>query len=180
MLTLILFLSSFLHLLTTTITANNAPPDYYLLNCGTDYNTTSMDGRSWEGNTGFKFAPANTESVFISSKASDQTNSVPEVPYMTALIFQNSTFTYSFPLAPGPKFLRLYFYPATYSALEKSTSFFNVTANDYTLLENFNPFFTVSSLKQDSIIKEFVLQVSDRRSLNLTFSPSPAELICLH
>ncbi|KAM7478399.1 hypothetical protein LguiA_026612 [Lonicera macranthoides] len=174
MLTLIIFLSSFLHLLTTTIAANNAPPDYFLLNCGTDYNTTSMDGRSWEGNTGFKFALANTESVFTSSKASGQTNSIPQVPHMTALIFQNSTFTYSFPLAPGPKFLRLYFYPAaTYSALDKSTSFFNVTANDYTLLKNFNPFFTVSSLKQDSIIKEFVLHVSDRGSLNLTFSPSP-------
>ncbi|KAM7478395.1 hypothetical protein LguiA_026608 [Lonicera macranthoides] len=173
MLTLILFFSSFLHLFTTTITADNGPPDYYLLNCGTDYYTTSLDNRSWEGDSGLKFSLGNTESVVTSSKASGQTNSVPQVPYMTALIFQNSTYTYSFPLSPGPKFLRLYFYPATYSGLEKSTSLFDVTANNYTLLENFNPFFTVSSLKQDSIIKEFVLHISDRQSLNLTFSPSP-------
>ncbi|KAM7520638.1 hypothetical protein LguiB_019600 [Lonicera macranthoides] len=170
MFTFILFLSSFLYL---TTAAAYTPTDYVLLNCGSDTTTSSIDGRSWDGDTRSKFSPPDAESISTSSTASGQTNSITQVPYMTARIIQNSSFTYTFPLSPGPKFIRLYFYPATYNALEKSTSFFTVTANDYTLLQNFSAFLSVTYLKKYSIIKEFLLQVTDHKSLNLTFSPSP-------
>ncbi|KAM7516691.1 hypothetical protein LguiA_006274 [Lonicera macranthoides] len=170
MFTFILFLSSFLYL---TTAAAYTPTDYVLLNCGSDTTTSSIDGRSWDGDTRSKFSPPDAESISTSSTASGQTNSITQVPYMTARIIQNSSFTYTFPLSPGPKFIRLYFYPATYNALEKSTSFFTVTANDYALLQNFSAFLTVTNLKKYSIIKEFLLQVTDHKSLNLTFSPSP-------
>ncbi|PWA56809.1 protein kinase domain-containing protein [Artemisia annua] len=48
--------------------------------------------------------------------------------------------------AEGPKFLRLYFYPATYSGLIPNQSFFSVSSNGYSLLTNFSAFQTASFL----------------------------------
>ncbi|KAM7520642.1 hypothetical protein LguiB_019604 [Lonicera macranthoides] len=138
MFTFILFLSSFLYLKTAAV---YTPTDYVLLNCGSDTTTLSIDTRSWDGDTRSKFSPPDAESNSTSSTASGQTNSITQVPYMTARIIQNCSYTYTFPLSPGPKFIRLYFYPATYNALEKSTPFFTVIANDYTLLQNFNNYY---------------------------------------
>ncbi|KAM7516693.1 hypothetical protein LguiA_006276 [Lonicera macranthoides] len=171
MFTFILFLSSFLYLKTAAV---YTPTYYVLFNCGSDTTTLSIDTRSWDGDTRSKFSPPDAESNSTSSTASGQTNSITQVLYMTARIIQNCSYTYTFPLSLGPKFIRLYFYPATYNALEKSTPFFTVIANDYTLLQNFSAFLTVTYLKKYSmIIKEFLLQVTDHKSLNLTFSPSP-------
>ncbi|KAK8488904.1 hypothetical protein V6N12_033824 [Hibiscus sabdariffa] len=69
--------------------------------------------------------------------------SVTEVPYMTARIFHGE-FTYKFSVTPGPKFLRLYFYPNEYSGLDVTTSFFSVSANNYTLFRLFTVDVTTS------------------------------------
>ncbi|KAL2523006.1 Receptor-like protein kinase FERONIA [Forsythia ovata] len=90
---------------------------------------------------------------------------------MTARIFQ-SQFTYNFPVLAGSKFLRLYFYPAAYSGLNITESFFTVTANEFTLLRNFSAYLTSTS-SEPSFIKEFIINVEDNQSLNITFSPSP-------
>ncbi|XAR51633.1 Non-specific serine/threonine protein kinase, partial [Bertholletia excelsa] len=97
------------------------------------------------------------------------------LPFMTARIFQ-SNFTYIFSVSSGPKFVRLYFYPATYSNFDRSNTFFSVTAGDYTLLRNFSAFLAVSAglpqRRQASLIKEFVVTVREDQQLKITFVPS--------
>ncbi|GKV50166.1 hypothetical protein SLEP1_g56879 [Rubroshorea leprosula] len=78
-----------------------------------------------------------------------------------------------FPVSPGPKFLRLYFYPEEYTNLDMTASFFSVTANSYTLLKNFSAHLTVSAMHAASLIKEFIVTVRDYERLNVTFTPSP-------
>ncbi|GLT43025.1 hypothetical protein SLA2020_170010 [Shorea laevis] len=122
--TLTIFLISLLHVipLATVATAYNAT-DIILLDCGAPANTTStLDGRCWEADTHSKYSSFNDQSSSFPSNASHQDTSVPQVPYLSALIIQ-SNFTYSFPVSPGPKFLRLYFYPDKYSNLDMTASF---------------------------------------------------------
>ncbi|XP_048236262.1 receptor-like protein kinase FERONIA isoform X2 [Ricinus communis] len=89
---------------------------------------------------------------------------------MTARVF-HSNFTYSFPLAAGRKFVRLYFYPASYSGLNASDALFSVTAGSYTILKNFSVAQTTQALNYAYIVKEYSINV-DGGSLNITFSPS--------
>ncbi|XVE78548.1 hypothetical protein DITRI_Ditri13aG0154300 [Diplodiscus trichospermus] len=150
------------------------PIDYILLSCGASSDAISEDGRKWVTDERSKFLTSNPENISFVSTASLQDHSVTQVPYMTARVFHDE-FTYSFPVAPGLKFLRFYFYPVEYSGFEGTTSFFSVTANNYILLKNFNAFLIVSALTppQVSLIKEFMVPVPDKERLNVTFSPSP-------
>ncbi|CAK9180616.1 unnamed protein product [Ilex paraguariensis] len=93
---------------------------------------------------------------------------------MFARIFR-SQFTYTFPVSIGPKFLRLYFFPANYSDLDIANSFFSVTSSGHTLLSNFSAFLTVSAMKPAvaTLRKEFIFNVRDNQRLNITFLPSP-------
>ena len=158
---------------TDAATSPYSPTDYFLLDCGSSGNTTtSCDGRKWGGDSGS--ATSNFSS--FESKADRQGPSVEQVPYMTARIFK-SQFTYSFSVSPGPKFLRLYFYPAVYSGINESDFFFTVTYGVYTLLSNFSASLTVAAMEPqvDSIVKEFIIHVwENQTSLNITFSPSPS------
>ncbi|KAF5961936.1 hypothetical protein HYC85_003145 [Camellia sinensis] len=160
-----LYLYSLLHFLSST--AATTPPytrtDYFLLNCGSSSNATSQDGHSWNGDT--------TSSP---STATQQDSSVTDIPFLTTLIF-TSKFTYTFLVFCGPKFIRLYFYPATYLNVDRSKSYFSVTAANYTLLTNFSAFLTVSALvpQQSRLVKEFILSVRDTQKLDITLNPSP-------
>ncbi|KAG7986448.1 hypothetical protein I3843_03G080300 [Carya illinoinensis] len=167
---------SFLHLIFAHAVAQDSPPpyiapDYILLNCGSSStNSTSPDGRNWEGDSHSKFSPHNTQTTSTASTATEQIPSVAQVPYMTARIFPNN-FTYSFPVSSGLKFVRLYFYPATYGAVDKSKSFFSVTANDFTLLRNFSAYLTMLKLEPPAavVVKEFIIPVLRTQCLNITF-----------
>jgi len=137
---------------------------------------SSPDGRSWDGDPQSKFAASNPPEASSVFEASNQDPSVNQVPYMTARIF-HSKFTYTFPVLPGPKFVRLlYFYPASYSNLDISTSYFSFSANNYRLLNNFSASLTVSAIipPVDYFTKEFIITVRDNQKLELTFIPSPA------
>ncbi|KAF2306625.1 hypothetical protein GH714_019881 [Hevea brasiliensis] len=107
---------------------------------------------------------------FVHIPAATQDPAVPQVPFMTARVF-HSDFTYSFPLAAGRKFVRLYFYPASYNGLNASDSLFAVTAGPYTLLKNFSVAQTTEALNFAFIVKEYSINV-DGGTLNVTFSPS--------
>ncbi|XWS36838.1 hypothetical protein CRYUN_Cryun20dG0120100 [Craigia yunnanensis] len=156
-----------------TNSAPYTPTDYILLNCGASSNTTSDDGRNWVGDADYKYSSSSSKTSSFASIASYKEPSVTEVPYMTARIFHGK-FTYKFPVSSGPKFLRLYFYPNEYPGLDITTSFFSVTANNYTLSDNFSAYLvSVSSPPQAFIIKEFVIAVSKNQMLNVTFTPSP-------
>lgn len=94
---------------------------------------------------------------------------------MTARIFHNQ-FTYSFPVSPGQKFVRLYFYPVSYSdGLDITKSYFSVTANSFTLLSNYSAYLNVFGTSSPLANREFIINVlqTDER-LNITFIPSPS------
>ncbi|KAL6321504.1 hypothetical protein AAG906_019684 [Vitis piasezkii] len=134
----------------------------------------SPDGRTWQGDQGSKFSSiSDVQNSSSSSKAFRPGPSVDQVPYMTARIF-NSSFTYSFPVSAGPKFVRFYFYPTAYSSHNES-EFFSVTSGVYTLLSNFSASLTVAAMGSGgtSLVKEFSINVWDNQILNITFSPSP-------
>ncbi|CAK9138741.1 unnamed protein product [Ilex paraguariensis] len=147
------------------------PTDHILLDCGSASNTTDVSIRNWDGDVRSQFLPSNNENTSSNATSSE---SVIQVPYKTARIF-HSQFTYSFPVSAGPKFIRLYFYPVNYSDLDITNSFFSLTSSDYTLLNNFSAFLTVSAMKPAvaSLIKEFIVNVRDNQILNITFWPSP-------
>ncbi|CAL5367565.1 unnamed protein product [Camellia sinensis] len=174
MLIIALYLYSLLHLLSSTATTTPpyTPTDYFLLNCGSSSNATSQDGRSWDGDATSKFSPSNIGTTSSPFTATEQDSSVPGIPFLTARIF-TSKFTYTFPVSSGPKFIRLYFYPANHSNFDRSKSYFSVTTASNTLLTNFSAFLTVSALQQHTLIKEFIVNVRDTQKLDITFNPSP-------
>ncbi|XP_058075442.1 receptor-like protein kinase FERONIA [Magnolia sinica] len=158
--------------LTSGATSKTSPPDYdppeiILLNCGECSQAKDNDGRSWTGDVGSKFTPSQNTITF---KANSQ-NSVPQVPYMTARIFHNQ-YTYIFPISPGWKFIRLYFYPANYSSFDASNAIFSVSTGHYTLLRNFSSYINAKALNFDYLTREFSVNTVDE-FLNLTFTPSP-------
>ncbi|GKV16933.1 hypothetical protein SLEP1_g27501 [Rubroshorea leprosula] len=177
MLTLTIFFISLLHLVlpTTSTFAYNAT-DIILLDCGSPSNTTSVDCRHWDADNRSIYS-SNDPSSSFSFYTSPQDPSVPTVPYLSALIIK-SKFTYSFNVSPGPKFLRLYFYPEIYdnfdrtASFDMTTSFFSVTANNYTLLKNFSAHMHLMT-NEDFLIEEFIVPVWDNEILNVTFIPSP-------
>ncbi|KAJ0043757.1 hypothetical protein Pint_18978 [Pistacia integerrima] len=169
-------------LLSARATAENSPPyvptDTISLNCGESPNTAhKIDGKNWDGDEHSKFYPSNSGTNSFVSRALYQDQSVPAVPYMTARIIR-SNFSYTLPVSAGPKFLRLYFYPVPYSGLDITTSFFSVSANNYTLLNNFSAYLTVSAMDPPvaAMIKEFVITISEEQILYLNFNPSPSSL----
>lgn len=156
-------------LVRVSFAANYVPTDKILLNCGGQEGATDLDGRKWTSDIGSKFLLSTTKSS--TSSADAQKPSVPQTPYMSARTFQ-SDFTYSFPVASGRKFLRLYFYPATYNNLNATNSLFSVSVGQFTLLHNFSASQTAQALNYDYLLKEFSINVPSE-TLNVTFSPSP-------
>ncbi|KAF2299233.1 hypothetical protein GH714_031066 [Hevea brasiliensis] len=191
MIGLLLRLLPFLDFIFVSTAAQNRPPytptELILVNCGASSDDASQDGRHWNGDAQSKFCPFNSQTS-PPSEASQQGHSVDRVPYMTARIIY-SKLTCTFPVLPGPKFVRLYFYPDTYSGLSTSASFFTVTANNYTLLSNFSAYLAVSAKIQPvpCVFKEFIVTVWDNQELQLTFTPSPSsfafinglEIVCI-
>ncbi|CAH8315631.1 unnamed protein product [Eruca vesicaria subsp. sativa] len=141
--------------------------DKIFLNCGGSSDQTDTDNRTWIPDVKSKFLSSSGDSK--TSPAATQDPSVPEVPYMTARIFR-SPFTYSFSVAAGRKFVRLYFHPNSYDGLNATNSLFTVTSGPYTLLKNFSAAQTAQALTYSSIVKEFVVNV-EAGTLNMTFTP---------
>ncbi|KAK1272295.1 Receptor-like protein kinase FERONIA [Acorus gramineus] len=157
----------------STATTAYVPAEMIFLNCGAPKgNQSSQDGLSWEGDIGSSYALGIQKTV--SATPSDQAPGVPMVPYMTARIFQ-TPYTYSFPVTPGRKFVRLHFYPSNFTDPKFVTpdSFFSVSVGPYTLLNNFSALLTAQAMSYNYIIKEFSVNISSS-TLNLTFTPSPA------
>ncbi|KAI4998882.1 hypothetical protein ZWY2020_054224 [Hordeum vulgare] len=139
-----------------------------LLNCGGSGQDDGSGGRTWDGDTGSKFAPSVGG---VAADASYQDPSLPSMaPYMTARIF-TSNYTYSFPVSPGRMFLRLHFYPVAYGNYVVPDAFFGVTTDNLVLLNGFNASQTAQTINCAYLVREFSLNVSSR-SLDLTFSPS--------
>ncbi|KAL3844588.1 hypothetical protein ACJIZ3_001991 [Penstemon smallii] len=164
-----------LQIFTTTTTPTTPPPyratDFILLNCGSSTNSTDSSHRSWDGDERSKYAPPNASTASSALQASSQHSSVNTVPYMTARVF-HSQFTYTFPVLTGPKFIRLYFYPNTYSNYNTTQSFFSVSVNNFTLLNNFSAYLNSPSPSNPSFMKEYLINVEENQRIDLTFSPN--------
>ncbi|XP_038879285.1 receptor-like protein kinase FERONIA [Benincasa hispida] len=175
------FLFAFFHLYFLSLSVSGDSPAPYkptcniLLNCGSSENLSPFgDNRTWFGDVQSKFFPSDynhNRRIFI-SRAETQSSSVSDVPYLTARL-SRSEFTYSFPLSPGPKFVRLYFYSAFYSGFDRFKAVFSVKTSLYTLLSNFNSSVNIDDPNSGTITREFcVYGEGNDGMLNITFSPA--------
>ncbi|XP_041007601.1 receptor-like protein kinase FERONIA [Juglans microcarpa x Juglans regia] len=175
-----LFVFSVFLLFHISIATSSTPPyvavENTALNCGTSNNSNANDGREWAGDgENSKFAPIEEDDhKSYNSTAQTPDPSVDTVPYMTARV-SYSQFKYVFPVTSGPKFIRLYFYPVSYSGLDASMAFFTVKAGKFTLLRNFSAYILANYSEEKTLSKEFCINVieEDDQKLNLTFIPSP-------
>ena len=152
-------------------------PSYSVaLNCGSRVASTGLGSRPWQGDEESTFISAAKQrrnASFIAEALQQQ--SVDRTPYMTARVFR-SPFTYVFDnVPPGPKYIRLHFYPALYNPqFDASKVFFSVTVGShYTLLSNFSAFLTARYSKEEAaFFKEFCINLPEGQRLNVTFIPS--------
>jgi serine/threonine protein kinase len=166
-----LFVFHVCHISIATSTPPYVAVDDITLKCGSSGKSTALDNRDWIGDRDSKYTPI--EEGDRKSAVQSQDSSVVSVPYKTARI-SSSQFTYVFPVTPGPKFVRLYFYPVSFSGFEVSQDFFTVKAGSFTLLRNFSASIHANSLKEERLSKEFCINVEKDQKLNLTFIPSPS------
>ncbi|KAG2384144.1 Receptor-like protein [Vigna angularis] len=142
--------------------------EVFTINCGTTGN--SSDGqRTWTGDIDTKYLSSQDSTV--SDKASTQSPSTNQVPFSTARL-SRSQFNYSFPVSPGTKFLRLFFYPTDYPSFPRTHASFSVQSNRFTLLNDFNASLNADAQATDTIFKEYVVNVNDGERLILTFTSS--------
>lgn len=147
---------------------NYVPTEKILLDCGATSDTIDSDRRKWSTDANSKYLMAGGKTN--TSAAATQDPSVPQVPYMSARVFY-ANFTYSVPVVAGRKFVRLYFYPASYAGLNASDGLFSVTAGSYTLLNNFSAAQTTQALNFAFIVKEYLINVNGDK-LDISFTPS--------
>ncbi|CAL5421728.1 unnamed protein product [Camellia sinensis] len=149
--------------------------DKFLLNCGSS-ESSSFNGKDWTGDVGSSYLPSDYHTTSSLSNSIASNPSVPKVPYLSARIF-HSQFTYTFPITPGNKFIRLYFYSVPYydSSLKPSDAYFSVVVSGgFTLLDNFSPSSTAYTLKSDYFNKDFSINIKEeQKNLSITFIPSP-------
>ncbi|KAA8527367.1 hypothetical protein F0562_034918 [Nyssa sinensis] len=143
--------------------------DSFVLACGVSSAANDANGLNWAPDSKFLSSSGNS----ITATAQSQDPSLPSaIPYMNARIFTSES-TYQFSVLPKMRhWVRLHFYPSSYSNFDSSNDFFSVTAGRFTLLNNFSASITAEALTQAYIIKEFSLGPIQSGSLNLTFTPS--------
>jgi hypothetical protein len=152
------------------------PVDSILLNCGYSGNSNSLDGRTWIGDVNSnKFSPIEQSKNQLASKTAIavQQSYADMVPYANARL-SHSVFTYTFPVTAGQKFIRLYFYSASYLDFDRSKALFSVKAGGFTLLSNFSASLTADAAgdPRDTIIREYCVNIEEDQMLNITFTPS--------
>lgn len=157
-----------LSLIHVILAGDYVPTEKILLACGATSDSTDSDGRQWSTDVNSKYLMAGGKTA--TSPAATQDPSVPQVPYMSARVFYTN-FTYSVPVVAGRKFVRLYFYPASYAGLNASDGLFSVTAGSYTLLNNFSAAQTTQALNFAFIVKEYAINVNGA-ALDISFTPS--------
>ncbi|KAF8041436.1 hypothetical protein BT93_A0128 [Corymbia citriodora subsp. variegata] len=145
----------------------------YVIACGASRRGTDSDGRAWSPDSKFLASPVADS---VPAEAQSQDPSLPSaVPYMSARVF-TAPASYRFPVPPTARlWLRLHFYPSSYSNLDPANSYFAAAANEFTLLNNFSASITAQALTQAYIVREFSLPPVGSGELNITFTPSTAQ-----
>ena len=169
-----------LHHLSNTVEGGDSPSPYtpvdnIILNCGSSGNSTAIDGRTWIGDVNSNFFPpeSSQNQASLTATAVKQSSYATRIPYTTARL-SDSAFTYIFPVTPGQKFVRLYFYPASYGNFVRSKAIFSVKTGPFTLLSNFiaSVIADADGDPSDTILREFCVNIEEDERLNLTFTPS--------
>ncbi|KAG6742996.1 receptor-like protein kinase FERONIA [Populus alba] len=164
----------FLHL-TILVTGDTPPPyvplDSIALDCGSS-SQRIVNGRQWSADINSSVALLDQDSSSTNPTANEASTS--SVPYYTARV-SRSQFTYTFPVTTtGPKFVRLHFYPASYTGFNRSKASFSVTTGRYTFLSNFSGIHYTDPLGERGYAREFILNVEgEQKNLSITFKPSP-------
>ncbi|GMY12861.1 receptor-like protein kinase FERONIA [Fagus crenata] len=172
-----LYLAFLLHHLINTVTGQYSyiPVDNIILNCGSSGNSTGLDGQNWIGDVNSKFFPReqSQNQASLTKSALQQSSFTAQIPYTTARL-SFSTFTYTFPVTSGQKYVRLYFYPASYDTFDRSKALFSVKAGTFTLLHSFNASLTADADGDpgDTIYREFCVNIEKDQRLDITFTPS--------
>ena len=157
-------------ILTLTSTPPYIADENITINYGSSGISRANNECDWIGDIGTKFAPTEEPNHKCNTSTAKIHGTSDAVPYMTVRL-SNWQFTYVVPITPGPKFVRLYFYSASYSGFERSKDFFTVKAGSFTLLANFSASILANSLGHNNIYKEFCINVEKSQKLNLTFIP---------
>ncbi|XP_040370604.1 receptor-like protein kinase FERONIA [Rosa chinensis] len=170
-----LFLLSVTLLVAGESTTIYTPTDDITLNCGSSGRMVSnFDFRTWSGDINSELSPIEVGgSTSRGLKAPPSSSTGSQVPYTTARL-SHSEFKYRFPVRPGQKFIRLYFYPGSYSAnFDRSKSLFSVKTGGYTLLKDFNVSISADADYLETMLKEFCIYIEpEQQMLNITFTPS--------
>ncbi|KAF2313622.1 hypothetical protein GH714_012462 [Hevea brasiliensis] len=146
--------------------------DSIALDCGSLTDTREISGRTWKADTNSNFSLL-VEHNNASRISPALQPPLQAIPYGTARL-SRSQFTYTFSVKPGPKYVRLYFHPTSYSGFNNFNTFFSVKASRYILLSNFSAALHAEALdRSEGFFREFCLNVEDDRNLSLTFTPSP-------
>ncbi|KAL6143620.1 hypothetical protein ACLB2K_054315 [Fragaria x ananassa] len=178
-----LFLCLLFHIVAQLVVGDSqlvyTPVEDITIACGDSGTQISkFDNRTWNGDINSEFFPMERDQVGNSTsqvRKPPSSSFTGRVPYTTARL-SHSEFTYTFTLTTGQKFIRLYFYHASYADFDRSKALFSVKAGGYTLLPDFNASATVDASRVETIYKEFCLNIyGGDQSLNITFIPSEAE-----
>nr|POE72557.1 receptor-like protein kinase feronia [Quercus suber] len=163
-----LYIAFLLHHVTSTVGSNSPfpyiPEDEINLDCGFSGNSTALDGRTWIGDENSMFFPVVHHQNASLTASVVQQSSAPQVPYTTARL---SLFPFSYifsSVTAGQKFVRLYFYPATYGTFDRSKARFSVKAGPFTLLRNFNAALMADpdyDSGRDTIFREFCVNIEE-------------------
>ncbi|XP_014496880.1 receptor-like protein kinase FERONIA [Vigna radiata var. radiata] len=145
------------------------PTDLFSISCGSSTNFSTLDFRNWTSDIHF-LSPTH-----LSVAAPSLTPSTIQGPYTHARL-SYSSFTYSFPVTPGPKFIRLFFYSTSYQNFPCPLAAFSVKAGPFTLLQDFNASLNADAdddpSHPDILFREYCVYVGDGEKLNITFFPS--------
>jgi hypothetical protein len=93
-----------------------------------------------------------------------------EKPRISACFFSKQI-TLPFIVSDGPKVLRLYFKPVSYSGLDVSKALFSISVGPYTLMTTSESSYSKYFPNSDRAIREFCVN-TDGQMLNVTFTPS--------
>ncbi len=149
------------------------PTDDILLSCGSSANVTVDDGRvfvpdnSSSSNT-LLTAPQGTTVV----GSTVQNNANLDYPNLVSSArFFTEKSSYTFKVSSGRHWVRLYFYPFPSGNFTPNASFFSLSANQFTLLNNFSCV-AFSSFDKPLVFREYLINVTSP-TLVLSFSPQP-------
>ncbi|KAK9037027.1 hypothetical protein V6N11_021949 [Hibiscus sabdariffa] len=145
------------------------PVDSYLIDCGSIQNI-SVDDRTFlaDNSTSSSYNLSTPHHIFAFLSSSSSSNSVPlyyDSPlYLTARIF-NQTSYYSFPIKQGGRhWIRLHFFAFVYEKFDMSNAKFSVSAQNFTLIGE-------SQMGNGYVVKEYSLNITSDKLL-LTFRPA--------